>query len=204
MPPAYGDINSQPDSTSAEDSHCIYEQRGTEMAKQKSVIRGIVAGMAGGLAAAWVMNVFMASAGQTLQKAVQSDEENSEQQKHSSEPKEDATMKAADAIVHTATGDHLSQAEKEAGGPIVHYAFGALTGGVYGGLAEYSSRVKAGFGTSFGGILFGTADMLAVPALNLGPSPSDQPASALATPFAAHIIYGATTEFVRRIVRVML
>jgi putative membrane protein len=171
------------------------------MAKQKSVVRGILAGMAGGLAAAWVMNVFMASAGQTLEQAVQSDEENREP---SSEPREDATMKAADAIAHSATGNHLSRAEKEEGGPIVHYAFGALTGGIYGGLAEYSSKVTSGFGTSFGGVLFSTADLLAVPALNLGPSPSDQPASALATPFAAHIIYGATTEFVRRIVRMML
>jgi putative membrane protein len=174
------------------------------MAKQKSLLRGILAGMAGGLAAAWVMNQFMAGAGQKLQQAVQSDEENREQQEHSSEPKEDATMKAAEAIVHTTTGDHLSRAEKEEGGPIVHYAFGALTGGLYGGLAEYSSKVTSGFGTSFGGVLFSTADLLAVPALNLGPSPSDQPASALATPFAAHIIYGATTELVRRILRSLL
>ena len=162
------------------------------MGKQKSVVRGVLAGMAGGLAAAWVMNQFMASAGQTLQ------------QGHSSVPKEDATMKAADAIALTTTGEHLSPAEEEKGGPIVHYTFGALTGGLYGGLAEYSSKVSSGFGTSFGGVLFSTADFLAVPALNLGPSPTDQPASALATPFAAHIIYGATTEFVRRIVRVML
>jgi putative membrane protein len=172
-------------------------KRGIEMGKQKSVLRGILAGMAGGLAAAWVMNQFMAGPGEKLQHAVQSDDENREQQAHSAEPKEDATMKAAEAIVHTTTGDHLSRAEKEKGGPIVHYAFGALTGGLYGGLAEYSSTVTSGFGTSFGGVLFSTADVLA-------PSPSDQPASALATPFAAHIVYGATTEFVRRIVRRLL
>jgi putative membrane protein len=174
------------------------------MAKQKSVVRGILAGMAGGLAAAWVMNQFMAGPGQTLQQAVQSDEENREQQAHSSEPKEDATMKAAEAIVHTTTGDHLSRDQKEKGGPIVHYTFGALTGGLYGGLAEYSTTVTSGFGTSFGGVLFSSADLLAVPAFNLGPSPSDQPASAQATPFAAHIVYGVTTEFVRRILRMLL
>jgi putative membrane protein len=162
------------------------------MGNQKSVARGILAGMAGGLVAAWVMNQFMAGPGQKLQEA------------HSSEPREDATMKTAEAIVHTTTGDHLSRAEKEKGGPIVHYAFGALTGGLYGGLAEYSSRVTSGFGTSFGGVLFSTADLLAVPALNLAPSPSDRSASALATPFAAHIVYGATTEFVRRILRSLL
>jgi putative membrane protein len=174
------------------------------MGKRKSVVRGVLAGMAGGLAAAWVMNQFMAGPGQKLQQAVQTGEENQEQQAHSSEPKEDATMKTAEAIVHTTTGSHLSRAEKEKGGPIVHYAFGALTGGLYGGLAEYSNTVTSGFGTSFGGVLFSTADLLAVPALNLGPSPTDQPASALASPFAAHIVYGATTEFVRRTLRRVL
>ena len=170
------------------------------MGNQKSVVRGILAGMAGGLVAAWVMNQFMAGPGQKLQEAVQARGDRG----HGSEPSEDATMKAAEAIVHTTTGDHLSRAEKKKGGPIVHYAFGALTGGLYGGLAEYSSKVTSGFGTSFGGVLFSTADLLAVPVLNLAPSPSDQPASALATPFAAHIVYGATTEFVRRILRSLL
>jgi putative membrane protein len=182
---------------------CIYPVWEANMAKERSALRGVVAGMAGGLAAAWVMNVFMAGPGQTLQRAVQSDEENREQEAQSGEPKEDATMKAADAIAHTATGEHLSWAEKEKGGPVVHYAFGALAGGVYGGLAEYSSTVRSGFGTSFGGMLFSTADLLAVPAFNLGPLPADQPTSALASPFAAHIVYGVTTELVRRIVRTL-
>ena len=90
-------------------------------------------------------------------------------------------MTAAEAQAHT-TGDHLSRAEEENGGPIVHYAFGALAGGIYGALAEYSSTVTSGFGTSFGGALFRTADSLAIPALNLAPLPSDQPASAQRPP----------------------
>src|ERR1700716_2272735 len=57
--------------------------REVTMEKQKSAVLGILAGMAGGLAAAWVMNVFMAGPGQTLQQSVQSDEENREQQAHS-------------------------------------------------------------------------------------------------------------------------
>jgi putative membrane protein len=174
------------------------------MGKQVSVVRGILAGMAGGLAAAWVMNEFMAGPGQQLQQGLQSDAENLEQATHSFEPKEDATMKAADAIAYTATGNHLSRTQKQQGGPIVHYAFGALAGGLYGGLAEYSSTVTSGFGTSFGGVLFSSADVVAVPALDLAPSPSDQPASDMASPFAAHIVYGVTTEFVRRVVRMLL
>jgi putative membrane protein len=174
------------------------------MKREQNLLRGVLAGMAGGLAAAWVMNAFMAGPGQELQQAVQSGEENRPQQAPGDQPEEDATMKAADAVAHAATGEHLSRPQKEAGGPIVHYAFGALTGALYGGLAEYSPSVRSGFGTSFGGILFSTADLLAVPILNLGPSPADQPASALASPFAAHIVYGVTTELVRRLFRAVI
>jgi putative membrane protein len=178
---------------------------------EKHLLRGILAGAAGGLVAAWVMNKFIAGPGQKLQESLQSDEETQqqhqqqEQQEQSGEPKVDATMKAADAIVNVATGgEHLSMEGKQQGGPIVHYAFGAIMGGVYGGLAEYSSLARSGFGTSFGGVLFTGADLLAVPAFNLSPPLNKQPASALATPFAAHIVYGVTTELVRRIVRAIL
>jgi putative membrane protein len=174
------------------------------MSKQKSLLRGVLAGIAGGLVAAWVMNEFMAGPGQKLQHAVQSDEENRQEQAHSGEPKEDATMQAADALVHLSTGEHLSREEKEKAGPVVHYAFGALTGGLYGGLAEYSGTVRSGFGTGFGGAVFSTADLLAVPAFNLASSPTEQPATAQASPFAAHVVYGVTTELVRRIVRALL
>ena len=178
------------------------------MAKQKSLLRGVLAGAAGGLAAAWIMNEFMTGLGPAVQQAVASDEEKRESQTHSNEqsqePREDATMKAADAVTHAATGEHLTREQKEKGGPVVHYAFGALAGGIYGGLAEYSPAARSGFGTSFGGVLFSAADFLAVPAFGLGPWPSDQPASAQATPFAAHIVYGVTTELVRRIVRLVL
>jgi putative membrane protein len=181
------------------------------MANQKHVIRGVLAGVAGGLVASWVMNEFMAGPGVKLQQAVQTDEQNQQQeqqtkeQEQSGEPKIDATMKAADAIVNTTTGGrHLSLEEKQKGGPIVHYAFGAIMGGVYGGLAEYSSLARSGFGTTFGSALFTGADLVAVPALKLSGAPTDSPASSYATPLAAHLVYGATTELVRRIVRSIL
>jgi hypothetical protein len=50
------------------------------MGKEKSVVRGILAGIAGGLAATWVMNQFLAGPAQKPQHAAQSDAENREQQ----------------------------------------------------------------------------------------------------------------------------
>lgn len=173
------------------------------MSEQKHALRGVLAGAAGGLVAAWVMNEFSAGPGKTLSQAIETPQE--QDIISSQSDGEDATMKAADAIVSTATGGrHLTQEERAKGGPVVHYTFGALMGGLYGGLAEYSSLVSSGLGTTFGSVLFAGADLFAVPALRLAPSPADQPDAALASPYAAHLVYGLTTDLVRRLIRSIL
>jgi putative membrane protein len=161
---------------------------------------GILAGAIGGLVASWMMNLFIADAGPKIRQVVQGMD--GKQSGHGASDEMDATMKAADAVVSTVTGGrHLSFEERQKGGPIVHYAFGALMGGVYGALAEYSPAARSGFGTAFAGLLFAGADMIAVPALKLAPVTGDQTTSSLATPFGAHMVYGVTTECVRRLVR---
>lgn len=175
------------------------------MQNGRHVLRGMIAGAAGGLAASWVMNEFMSGPGQKLQQALQTDRQNEEDRRQSSQPNEDATMKTADALVSTATGGrHLSWQAKEKGGPVVHYAFGSLMGALYGGAVELWPGASANLGTTFGTALFTGADVIAVPTLKLGPAADEQPKTKLASPLAAHIVYGATTELVRRIVRKML
>lgn len=167
--------------------------------------RGIVAGIAGGLIASWVMNEFMEKLGPPIREAVHGDAPNRQNQSQVGERPDDATMKMADTVVSVVTGGrHLSHEGKEKGGPVVHYAFGAIMGGIYGAIAEEVPSATAGWGTGFGAALFTGADMVAVPALNLSGSSVDQPASSLATPFAAHLVYGATTETVRLLVRALL
>lgn len=184
------------------------EQNGTHLG------RGMLAGVAGGLVASWIMNVFIEGAGPKVTEAAETltgDKRDKEYDDHhdqsapDQEPKEDATMKTADAVVSTVTGGrHLSFEQKQKGGPIVHYAFGALMGGLYGSLAEYSAAVRAGFGTAFAGALFAGADLVAVPAFKLSGPPADAPVSTLATPLTAHLVYGMATEGVRRLVRAVL
>jgi putative membrane protein len=152
------------------------------------------------------MNEFMENLGPQIQKAVEKgDASTPPRRPQDGEEPDDATMKTADAVVATLTGGrHLSHEEKEKGGPIVHYAFGALMGAVYGAIAEEMPTATIGFGTAFGAALFTGADLVAVPALNLSQSSGDEPVSSLATPFAAHLVYGAATEAVRRLVRALL
>lgn len=181
---------------------------------ETNLVRGMAAGIAGGLVASWVMNVFIERAGPKITEAVESmsgqerdqaRDEQHDQSAHDQGPKEDATMKAADAIVSTVSGGrHLSFEEKRKGGPMVHYAFGALMGGVYGVVAEYSPAARTGFGMAFGAALFAGADLVTVPALHLSGSSLDAPVSTLTTPFTSHLVYGAMTESVRRLVRALL
>lgn len=101
-----------------------------ENGREKHALRGILAGVGAGLAASWAMNAFMAGPGQKLHQALQSDAEKinehvqqlqAEQRGRAEQPKPDATMKAADALVSTATGGrHLSLDEQEKAGPVVH------------------------------------------------------------------------------------
>jgi putative membrane protein len=182
---------------------CMQNGNGSNLAK------GLIAGAVGGLVASWVMNVFMENVGANLQDAAQTEEERAEaawqQAMRNDEPREDATMKTADAVVEVVTGGrHLTWEEKKIGGPIVHYAFGTIMGGLYGAAAESSRIVRSGNGTLFGAALFTGADMIAVPALGLSSSSGEESPSSLATPYAAHLVYGVTTDFVRRLVRAVL
>ena len=169
----------------------------------KHLVRGILAGVAGGLVASWMMNEFATTLGQKISDAVETPADKQELAAESDG--QDATMRAADKIVETVTGGrHLTYEQREIGGPIVHYTMGAVTGGIYGALAEYLPIARAGFGTTFGGILFSTADVFGVPALGLARWPDQYPLSSWANPLASHLVYGATTELVRRVVRVIL
>lgn len=173
------------------------------MSKDTHVLRGVVAGIAGGLVASWVMNEFIAGPGMKLQQATQTPFENVEQKQHAEDP--DSTMKVADAVASVATGGmHLTYEQQKKAGPVVHYAFGALMGGLYGGAVELIPSVKSGFGTTYASALFAGADLVAVPALNLAPGADEEPLPSIGNHYAAHLVYGVTTELVRKIVRAML
>ena len=169
----------------------------------KHPVRGVLAGMAGGLFASWLMNQWSAGPGTALSQRLETPEE--QEQLSQGSDGEDATMKAADAIAAVVHGgQHLTHEQRAKEGPVVHYAFGTLMGGLYGGLAEYSALARSGFGTNYGTALFVAGDLLAVPALHLSKPLSEYPAASYASPFTAHLVYGASTELVRRVVRWIL
>ena len=113
---------------------------------------------------------------------------------------EDATVKVASQALRL-VGRSLEESDKPLAGTIVHYAFGALVGAVYGTVAEFVPRVTTAAGLPFGVTVWLGAHVITVPALGLAEPPVRQPLGKEGQEFGLHLVYGATTELVRRLLR---
>ena len=160
--------------------------------KQKRIVAGAVAGFIGGVIGSFVMNEFQEIASEIARKQ-------QPKQQQSQEESEDATMKTADKVSQAVLHRGLSKDEKKKAGPVVHYAFGGSMGALYGALSAVLPETTAGFGTAFATALFAVADEVAVPALGLSAPPTQTPLAGHAKALASHLVWGTTTEAVRRI-----
>jgi len=185
-----------------------------------SVLKGLVAGLAGGLVASWTMNQFQAAwtrvaAGFEKPHGAQSMQptdgpnpnetpDSSQaltQSNESKEEQDDATVETAKIISKNVFGHELKESEKKSAGAAVHYAFGTVTGGIYGAMAEVAPQVTAGTGVPFGAAFWVVADPVTVPLLGLAKGPTAYPLSTHVYSLASHLVYGATAELTRRCVR---
>ena len=176
-----------------------------------SVWKGLVAGLAGGLVASWTMNQFQAAwtriqegtedshGAQSMQPA-----EGSSGDQAQDVNQDDATVRVAKVIYRQVLGHELQESEKKPAGTAVHYAFGTVSGGLYGALAEVTPQVTAGAGVPFGAAFWLLADEISVPLLGLSKGPTEYPVSTHAYSLASHIVYGATAELSRRAIRHVL
>ena len=168
------------------------------------IAKGVLAGSIGGLAGAWAMNEFLAIS-QGVHKAWKRSAHQPEKPKSQGASQEDdATMKTADALANLFTHRHLTHEQKKKAGPIVHYAYGAVMGAVYGAIAEVAPVTAKGIGTAFGAAVWLGGDEIGVPALGLSKAPSAYPARVHINGLATHLVYGATLDLVRRGVRALL
>jgi hypothetical protein len=177
-----------------------------------SILKGVVVGLASGFVASWTMNQFQAAwmklatnsekshGAQSMQPTEGSTGDESQDGKE----QDDATVETAKVISRNVLGRELKESEKEPAGTAVHYAFGTLTGGLYGALAEVSPQVTMGAGLPFGAAFWLAADEVAVPILGLSKGPTEYPPSTHAYALASHLVYGMTAELSRRALRQML
>lgn len=177
-----------------------------------NILKGVVAGVAGGLLASWTMNQFQAAwmrvAGGNDKphgaQSMQPSEGSSGDQSQDAKEQDDATVETAKVISRNVFGHELQESEKKAAGAAVHYAFGTATGGLYGALAEISPQVTSAVGLPFGAAFWLLADEISVPALGLSKGATEYPVSTHVYALASHLVYGVTTELSRRALRQVL
>lgn len=165
--------------------------------RQPSIWKGIVAGLAGGLAGAWTMSQFQTG----YKKASDALNARAGQSRKPAPDGPDATMVTADQLMRPILGRRLTRDEKQKAAPIVHYAFASAVGSAYGAAAEYAPQVRKFAGVPFGAALFVGADEVALPALKLARGPREYPLSTHLYGLGSHLVYGLTIEMVRRGVR---
>jgi putative membrane protein len=170
--------------------------RNGSSAENHALARNVVAGTIGGLVASWTMEYFQRALGRLSEEMGGTSGGGGQQ--HRMPQSEPATHKAADAIAETITGEGVPREYKPTAGSLVHYAFGGAVGAIYGAAAARTPDVTAWAGLPFGATVWLIADEMGVPLAGLSHAPTEYPLSSHVSALATHLVYGATTECVRR------
>jgi len=174
----------------------------------RNIIAGVVAGLVGGLAGTWTMSQFQAmwskASGDHHPDAASAAGRHDARDWQERIEGANANELAADAIARRTIDRRLTREELEKAAPALHYAFGAAMGAIYGGLREVSPAVRGMGGSGWGTTVWAAADGLAVPMLGLSRPKTDYPLETHAQSYAAHLVFGVTTEVVRRGVRALV
>jgi len=182
--------------------------------KRQNVIKSIGTGLASGLIASWVMNHFQQALSKLTKDGQKSHGAQSIQsgspahgvasyleQKGLDAEDDNATERLANFVSVGTVGHELSKEQKDIGGRVFHYVFGATNGALYGVASEISPRLTFGAGLPFGAAIWVVADEIVVPALGLSKWPLSYPPSKHAASLASHLVYGLTTHAVFNVLR---
>jgi hypothetical protein len=178
---------------------------------EPNVWKGALAGLVAGLVASWAMDRFqdvwvvLSSGNDSTRDDKSSDNDrepsSSKNEQPDAESEDDATVKAASAVSKSLFAHRLTPDEKKIAGPVVHYAVGAAGGIVYGLAAELVPEVTAGAGLPYGTAFWLVVDEGLVPLVGLSKAPTAYPISTHIYALASHLVFGATAEGVRRLLR---
>ncbi|GGG88808.1 DUF1440 domain-containing protein [Edaphobacter dinghuensis] len=156
------------------------EERKTGPAK--SLLKGMVAGLIGGL---------VATAAKSIAERVYP-------------PRTHGEPEPPSVLAEKLAGHELTADQKAVAAETIHWGFGALTGAAYGALAEFYPAATAKDGAGFGMALASLTHEGALPAMGLSAPPEQQTTRERTSEMASHAIFGVVTETVRRVVRKVL
>ena len=179
-----------------------------------NIYKGVAAGVAGGLVGSLTMNQFQKLWGKLMENEERPHGAQSLQQGSPDhgigrelaelgvdDPHDNAAVRTGNVVSELVLDHHLTKSEKETAGAVAHYAMGATSGAIYGAVAEMMPAATVAEGLPFGAAVWLIADEAIVPAAGLSRKPSDYPPSIHAYAFASHLVFGLTTELVRRAIR---
>ncbi len=148
----------------------------------RSLAKGMIAGMIGGLVATAAK-----SAGERF-----------------FPPRTHGEPEPPEVLAEKIAGHSLTQRQKAVAAESIHWAFGALAGAAYGGLAEFYPAATQKEGASFGLALATLTHENALPAMGLSADHDHQTTREHTSEIATHVVYGVVTEVVRSGVRRLL
>jgi hypothetical protein len=158
----------------------------------------MVAGALGGLVGTWAMNEAQrawthAVGGQPRESAGGRHDARDWQERSEGE---NSNELAAQAIAGAVLRRRLNRQELRVAAPLLHYAFGATMGAIYGVYAQRRRGFRSGAG--FGTAVWLGADELAMPLLGLSEPTTRRPLEMHLQSLFAHLVFGAATEAARR------
>lgn len=155
------------------------EERDGGQARERSLLKGAVAGLIGGLAGAGA---------KILAEKV-------------FPPREAGRVSPGVALAERAAGHELTDEQRLVTESAIHWGFGAAAGAVYGAMVEEEPTLGAWKGTAFGVALNRITHEAVLPKLGVVPETGEQAAQERVSEWITHAVYGFVTDVVRRRVR---
>jgi putative membrane protein len=147
--------------------------------RKRSIAKGALAGMFGGLAGA---------ATKMLAEEI-------------FPPRTQGQVPPPVVLAERVAGHELAGGEKTAAVQSIHWGFGAVAGAIYGAAVEVEPSFAAWWGAAFGITLNRLTHESLLPKMGLSAPKSQQPTQERISEWVTHAVYGITTEMVRRSVR---
>jgi predicted lipid-binding transport protein (Tim44 family) len=180
-------------------------EKNSKKRREIKLVGGLAAGIIGGIVATWVLDKYQQGAleaTRAAENAVNAEPFLSRRQEDRLREQQVAHAEAAERIAQSTFGKGLSRNQRRNAAPIVQYAIGALAGGAYGFAVEILPVVRRGYGTGYSNLLFLGGSQAMLPWLNLGTRQKITPVKNGG--LSAALVYGATLETTRRILRWLL
>ncbi|MGB7188992.1 MAG: DUF1440 domain-containing protein [Acidobacteriaceae bacterium] len=147
--------------------------------RERSIVKGAIAGMIGGLAGA--------GAKMLTEKIFP--------------PRTDGQPSPPVVLVEQVTGRDLPEDSKTAAMQGIHWGFGAAAGAIYGAAVEMEPSLGAWKGAAFGLTLNKITHETVLPRMGLSRPKNEQPTQERISEWVSHAVYGIFTDAVRRGVR---